>query len=166
MCTTFVQTANMDRPDRHCHSRARCRVCRERPAQKPWESDAMRVEWILVLVSGPYLSGTDGDEAKIRANLARMEAMSLPLFEKGHLATVGEWLAWPVIAAAGGDSHQSEEFARYQYPVAHRLLAKCDAVLRIPGASRGADLECDLAREMGKPVYLSIDEVPSVPDQP
>lgn len=126
----------------------------------------MGVESMLILVSGPYLSGTDGDEAKIRANLARMEAMALPLFEKGHLAAVGEWLAWPVIAAAGGDSHQSEEFARYQYPVAHRLLAKCDAVLRIPGASRGADLECDLARGMGKPVYMGIDEVPSVPDQP
>lgn len=115
---------------------------------------------MMILVSGPYLTGTDGDEDRIRQNLARMEAMALPLFEKGHLAVVGEWLAWPVIAAAGGDSHQSEEFARYQYPVAHRLLAKCDAVLRIPGESRGADLECDLARELGKPVYTDIDQVP------
>ncbi len=116
---------------------------------------------MMILVSGPYLTGTDGDEDKIRQNLARMEAMALPLFEKGHLAVVGEWLAWPVITAAGGDSHQSEEFARYQYPVAHRLLAKCDAVLRIPGESRGADLECDLARELGKPVYTALDDVPA-----
>lgn len=123
---------------------------------------------MMILVSGPYLTGTDGDEALIRANLARMEAMALPLFEKGHLAVVGEWLAWPVIAAAGGDSHQSAEFTTYQYPVAHRLLMHCDAVLRIPGESRGADLECDIARESGKPVYTSLDEVPAVsrPDGP
>ena len=115
---------------------------------------------MLILVSGPYLTGTDGDEDKIRANLARMEALALPLFERGHLAVVGEWLAWPVIAAAGGDSHQSEQFSRYQYPVAHRLLRRCDAGLRIPDESRGADLECELARSLGKPVYTSLDEVP------
>ncbi|HSK31912.1 MAG TPA: DUF4406 domain-containing protein [Propionicimonas sp.] len=115
---------------------------------------------LLILISGPYLTGTDGDEDKIRENLARMEAMALPLFEKGHLAVVGEWLAWPVITSAGGSSHRSEQFSRYQYPVAHRLLTKCDAVLRIPGESRGADMECALAREWGKPVYTSLDEVP------
>ena len=119
---------------------------------------------MLILVSGPYLTGTDGDPDLIRQNLARMEAMALPLFEKGHLAVVGEWLAWPVITAAGGQSHQSEQFSRYQYPVAHRLLHRCDAVLRIPGESRGADLECDLAREVGMPVYTSLDEVPDVDD--
>ena len=116
---------------------------------------------MFILLSGPYMTGTDGDEARIRQNLARMEAMALPLFEKGHLAVVGEWLSWPVITAAGGDSHQSEQFSRYQYPVAHRLLAKCDAVIRIPGESRGADLECDLARSMGKPVYTDLDDVPT-----
>jgi len=120
---------------------------------------------MLILVSGPYVTGTDGDPDRIRQNLARMEAMAMPLFEKGHLAVVGEWLAWPVITAAGGDSHQSEQFSRYQYPVAHRLLHRCDAVLRIPGESRGADLECDLAREIGKPVYTSLDEIPDV-DEP
>ena len=47
---------------------------------------------MLVLISGPYMTGTDGDEAKIAANLARMEAMALPVFERGHLAVVAEWL--------------------------------------------------------------------------
>lgn len=117
---------------------------------------------MLILISGPYMTGTNGDEALIQGNLARMEAMALPLFEKGHLGVVGEWLAWPVISAAGGQTHDSPEFAEYQYPVAHRLLDRCDAVLRISGESRGADIECQKAREMGKPVYLGLDEVPSV----
>ena len=117
---------------------------------------------LLILISGPYLTGTDGDEAKIHANLARMEAMAGPVFARGHLAVVAEWLSWPVIAQAGGTSHSSPQFAELQYPVAHRLLAMCDAVLRIPGESRGADLECGIARDRGMPVYTSIDEVPFV----
>ncbi len=99
------------------------------------------------------MTGTDGDEARIRANLERMEAMALPLYERGHLAIVAEWLSWPVILQAGGTDHASPQFAEYQYPAAHRLLAKCDAVFRIPGESRGADLECELARTMGLTVY-------------
>jgi len=117
---------------------------------------------MLILISGPYMTGTDGDEAKIRENLARMEAMALPLYERGHLAVVAEWLSWPVIQQAGGTDHASPQFSEYQYPVAHRLLGMCDAVFRIPGESRGADIECDLAREMGMPVYTAIDDVPFV----
>jgi len=115
---------------------------------------------LLILISGPYMSGTNGEEAAIAKNLKAMEDYALPLFEKGHLAVVGEWLAWPVIRQAGGDSHSSKEFSEYQYPVAHRLLEKCDAVLRIPGESRGADLEMDKAKEMGKLIFTGIDEIP------
>jgi hypothetical protein len=115
---------------------------------------------LLILISGPYLTGTDGDEAKIQKNLAAMEAYALPLFKKGHLGMVGEWAAWPVIKSAGGDTHSSPEFTEYQYPVAHRLLEKCDAILRIPGESRGADLEMEKARQMGKLIYTDIDQIP------
>ena len=117
---------------------------------------------LLILISGPYLSGTDGDEAKIRKNLEAMEAYALPLFKKGHLGMVGEWAAWPVIKSAGGDTHSSPEFTEFQYPVAHRLLEKCDAILRIPGESRGADLEMEKAREMGKIIFTDINQVPDL----
>jgi hypothetical protein len=120
------------------------------------------VRSMLILISGPYLTGTDGDEARIRANLARMEAMALPLYERGHLAVVAEWLSWPIIVQAGGVDHASPQFAEYQYPAAHRLLARCDAVFRIPGESRGADLECGIARDLGMTVYTDLDEVPVV----
>jgi hypothetical protein len=117
---------------------------------------------LMILISGPYMSGTNGDEAAIARNLKAMEDFALPLFKKGHIAVVGEWLAWPVIRQAGGESHSSEQFAEYQYPVAHRLLEKCDAVLRIPGESRGADLEMSKAREMGKIIFNSFDEIPDL----
>lgn len=117
---------------------------------------------LLILISGPYMSGTNGDESAIAKNLKTMEDYALPIFSKGHLAVVGEWLAWPVIRQAGGESHSSERFAEYQYPVAHRLLEKCDAVLRIPGESRGADLEMAKAREMGKIIFTSLQEIPDL----
>ena len=117
---------------------------------------------MLILISGPYLTGTNGDEARIAENLARMEAMALPLYERGHLAVVAEWLSWPVIQQAGGTDHGSPEFTEYQYPMAHRLLGMCDAVFRISGDSRGADLECELAQDMGMTVYTSLEDVPIV----
>ena len=48
---------------------------------------------MLILISGPYMTGTDGDEARIRANLERMEQMALPLYER-YIAVDGA-CAWP-----------------------------------------------------------------------
>jgi len=115
---------------------------------------------MLVLIAGPYMSGTDGDATKIAANRARLEAMALPIFERGHLPLIGEWLALPIIHAAGGQAHGDSVFEAYQYPVAQRLLERCDAVLRLPGASRGADLDVARARALGLPVLTSVDELP------
>ena len=117
---------------------------------------------LLILISGPYMSGTNGDEAAIARNLKAMEDYALPIYKKGHIAVVGEWLAWPIIRQAGGDSHSSEQFSEYQYPVAHRLLEKCDAVLRIPGESKGADLEMGKARDMGKIIFQNLEEIPEL----
>ena len=38
-------------------------------------------------------------------------------------------------------------------------LSKCDIVLRLPGESSGADGEVAKAKELGIPVYYSIDEM-------
>jgi hypothetical protein len=93
------------------------------PTARPW----------LVMIAGPSLSGTDGDPAKVAANRARLEAMALPIYERGHLPLIGEWLALPIIHAAGGREPGDGVFDAYQYPVAHRLLERCDALLRLPG---------------------------------
>lgn len=120
------------------------------PADRPW----------LVMIAGPYLSGTDGDPVKVAANRARLEAMALPIYERGHLPLIGEWLALPIIHAAGGREAGDSVFQAYQYPVAQRLLERCDALLRLPGASRGADMDVERAQALGLPVYTSIDQLP------
>lgn len=38
-------------------------------------------------------------------------------------------------------------------------LTVCDAVLRLPGESKGADAEVELAKELNIPVYYSIREL-------
>jgi hypothetical protein len=115
---------------------------------------------LLVLIAGPYMSGTNGEPAKIAANRAMLESFALPIYDRGHLPMVGEWMALPIIHAAGGREHGDPTFNQYQYPVAARLLECCDAVLRIPGESRGADMDVDRAHELGLPVYSKVDELP------
>lgn len=115
---------------------------------------------LLVLIAGPYMSGTGGDPARIVANRARLEGHALPVYQRGHLPLVGEWMALPIIHAAGGKVHGDEVFQRYQYPVAHRLIERCDAVLRIPGESRGADMDVARARERGLLVCFDVSELP------
>lgn len=114
----------------------------------------------LVLVAGPVVSGTGGDPALVAANLAKLEAQALPLYARGHLALVGEWLAVPITRAAGSQAMGDEVFQRYQYPVAQRLISRCDAVLRLPGASRGADQDVAQARALGLPVFERVEDIP------
>lgn len=47
-----------------------------------------------------------------------------------------------------------------QIPIAECLLDKCDAVLRVGGASQGADLMVELARKKGLQVYFGMNEIP------
>jgi hypothetical protein len=130
----------------------------------PAESPAVRDKPLLILIAGPYLSGTDGDPEKITRNRERLESFALPIYERGHLPMIGEWLALPLIHAAGGQRAGDEIFRTYQYPVAHRLLQCCDALLRIPGASKGADLDVARAIELGLPVYRHLSELPKRTD--
>ncbi|MGB6306689.1 MAG: hypothetical protein WBF89_02765 [Steroidobacteraceae bacterium] len=115
---------------------------------------------LLVLIAGPYLSGTSGDPQKIVVNRQRLESFALPIYERGHVPVVGEWMALPIIHAAGGLRPGDAVFRAYQYPVAHRLLECCDAVLRIRGESQGADLDVARARELGLAVYTDLGELP------
>ena len=115
---------------------------------------------LLIMMAGPYMSGTNGDPAKIAANRARLESYCLPIYEKGHLAVVGEWFALPIMHAAGSLQHGDSIFDAYQYPVAHRLIQRCDAVLRIPGESRGADMDVAHAKALGLQVFYALEDIP------
>ena len=114
----------------------------------------------MILIAGPYRSGTGDDPAKLAANLARLEEAAWPLFRAGHVPMIGEWVALPVLRGAGATGLGDPVAAQVMYPTAQRLLAHCDAVLRLPGDSTGADADVAIARERGLPVYYRIEDVP------
>ena len=116
---------------------------------------------LLILIAGPYASGTGGDPALMQRNLERLEAVAWPIFAAGHVPMIGEWVALPVLRSAGAIGPTDPLAADVMYPTAERLLQHCDAVLRLPGESRGADQDVAIARERGLPVYFSIDEIPA-----
>jgi hypothetical protein len=112
------------------------------------------------MISGPYRSGTGDDPALMAANLARLEAAAWPLFRAGHIPVIGEWVALPVLRSAGADGPTDPLAERVMYPTAQRLLAHCDAVLRLPGESTGADQDVATAEARGLPVYHRLGDVP------
>lgn len=93
-------------------------------------------------------------------NLQRLEAAALPLFRLGHIPVIGEWVALPLLKQAGSTRPGDAAYEEILYPVAHRLLLKCDAVLRLEGASKGADEDVLIAKERGLQVYYKLEEVP------
>lgn len=115
---------------------------------------------MLILIAGPYRSGTNDDPERMQQNLQRMEAVALPLFQKGHVPIIGEWLALPLLRQAGSMQPGDEAYQKISYPVAHRLLRRCDAVFRIEGASQGADQDVRIAQEQGLTVYYRLEDVP------
>jgi hypothetical protein len=90
----------------------------------------------MIMVAGPYRSGTNDDPEKMAANVRAMEEYALPLFRAGHIPIVGEWLALPMVALAGSRAVGDEPFNEIFHPIAERLLDRCDAILRSAGRRR------------------------------
>ena len=119
---------------------------------------------MMILIAGPYRSGTGDDPEKLAANVHAMEAYALPLFRAGHVPVVGEWLALPLVALAGSRQVGDAAFDEIFHPIAERLLEHCDGVLRVGGASKGADLMVDTAKAHGLAVFTDLREVPGCTD--
>lgn len=115
---------------------------------------------MMILIAGPYRSGTGDDPQKMAANLRRLEEASYPIFQAGHVPMIGEWVALPIWQTAGGQSVGDALYDEILHPTAGRLIERCDAILRLPGDSKGADNDVKLAHERGIPVYYDIADVP------
>ncbi len=115
---------------------------------------------LLILIAGPYRSGTGDDPELMAANLSRLEEAAWPIFEAGHIPMIGEWVALPVLRSAGVTEITDPLAEQVMYPTAQRLLEHSDGVLRLPGASKGADQDVAIAQERGIPVWYRIEDVP------
>src|SRR5882724_524890 len=115
---------------------------------------------MMILVAGPYRSGTNDDPALIQRNVREMESYALPIFRAGHIPILGEWLALPLVEQAGSRKIGDEPFIEVFHPIATRLLEKCDAVLRVGGPSSGADDMVRVGRRLGLKIYTTVAEIP------
>lgn len=119
----------------------------------------MNSKTLTILVAGPYRSGTNDDPALMQQNLEKLESAALTLFRAGHIPLIGEWLALPLLKMAGSKKPGDDIYQEISYPVAHRLITKCDAILRIEGQSSGADNDVKIAQQLGLPVYYHIEDI-------
>ena len=116
---------------------------------------------LMILVAGPYRSGTNDDPALIQKNVDAMTDTALALFRAGHLPVMGEWFALPLIEHAGSSGIGDPVFNEIFHPLCRRLVAKCDGVLRIGGASAGSDEMVAIARQNGKAIYHKMADIPA-----
>lgn len=126
----------------------------------PNTQNSGKIRPMLILIAGPYRSGTRDDPQKMAQNLRRLESVSYEIFRAGHVPMIGEWVALPIWRVAGGERVGDEQYEEIFHPTAGRLLEHCDAVLRLDGASTGADNDVKIARERGLPVYFTITDLP------
>jgi hypothetical protein len=117
----------------------------------PNPADRKRL-WIMV--AGPYRSGSSDPDVWAR-NLQALNRVAHAVLQKGHVPMIGVNLALPVIESAGQASYGSIMSA-----LSLSLTERCDAILRIGGASTGADDEVATFRTRGLPVFRSLDEIP------
>jgi hypothetical protein len=115
---------------------------------------------MMILIAGPYRSGTNDDPALTKKNVEIMESYALPIFRAGHIPILGEWLALPLVALGGSKKLGDEVFNEVFHPIATRLLEKCDAVLRVGGPSAGADEMVRVGRTLGLQIYTTPAEIP------
>lgn len=106
---------------------------------------------MIIAVAGKYSADTEEER---RENFEAMNAAAARLLEAGHTPLIGVNTALPVV-------ERSNVPDRYDaiMRISMAVVAACDAILVISG-SRGADRERNHFSALGKPVYVSIDEVP------
>ncbi len=117
---------------------------------------------LMILVAGPYRSGTNDNPDLIAAHVKAMTDTALELYRMGHLPVLGEWFALPLIEAAGSQKTGDAIFNEIFHPVAIRLIDHCDAVLRIGGASAGADEIMTIGRTKGKMIFHHKEDIPAI----
>ena len=121
---------------------------------------------LMIMIAAPYRSGTNDDPVKMAANVRMMTEAALHLFRAGHTPIVGEWLALPLVEIAGSQCVGDTVFNEIFHPIAHRIALRCDACLRIGGASQGADEMVRIAQEAGQAVYYHLEDIPASEQAP
>ena len=108
---------------------------------------------LLIFVAGPY--NADSPEGRSR-NVSMVHEIIEKLIKLGHYVLECHSLEHALL---GRDGLYHQDFVRQTL----HWLTRCDALYLVK-PSPGANIELSKARELGLLVFLSMDEVPPVPD--
>lgn len=96
-----------------------------------------------VYLAGPISIGNMADHVRNAISEADL------LMRAGHSPFVPQLsVFWQIVSG-----HAYERWLTYD----HEWIKVCDALIRLPGESKGADREIVWARELGIPVYFGVD---------
>jgi len=113
---------------------------------------------LLIYVAGP-LSGQDGSIGKL-SNVVRAVEMGEQIYHKGHFTYIPHLTVFQhkIIRRLYPDYKPTyDRWLKHDF----EILSRCDALFRIDGDSKGADKEVVEAIRLNKPVYYSLDDIPS-----
>lgn len=105
-----------------------------------------------IFISGPYSKPSHPRE--VQRNVSRAIVHGIWLMQKGHSVFIPHYSHYMHLHPAC--TFEYEEYLRNDMA----WLEVSQGVLRLPGESVGADKEVQRARELGIPVFYSLEEVP------
>ena len=110
---------------------------------------------LRVYIAGPY---TALDDIGNELNTYRAVDAGIEVFRKGHFPYIPHLTHYVDLRAKQtGINLDWDDYIRWDLP----WLEMCDALLYL-GKSKGADLELERARELGKKVFFSLSEIPEI----
>ena len=113
----------------------------------------MNREPLKIYIAAPYSAETEKERIK---NTETVIDVALTLFQKGHFPYIPHLTHWVDKRAKGTDvAMRWEDYIRWHRP----WLETCDVFLYL-GSSEGADLELQMAKDLSKSIFYSIDEIP------
>ena len=108
-----------------------------------------------IYIAGPY---TGSSLEEIEENVRKAMEAGLLIWKKGHFPYIPHLTHWPDILARNLEIDMNwEDYMNWHAP----WVDHCDALFLL-AESKGALLEYNRAKEEGKKVFLSLDEIPSV----
>ena len=108
-----------------------------------------------IYVAGPYTGST---LEEIEENVKKAMEAGLKIWKKGHFPYIPHLTHWPdILSRELGIEMDWEDYMNWHAP----WVDHCDALFLL-AESKGALLEYNRAKEEGKAVFHSLDEIPSV----
>jgi len=112
----------------------------------------MQKKSLKIYIAAPYSVETEKERVN---NVESAIDAALALFQKGHFPYIPHLTHWvDKRAKETGATMKWDDYMRWHRP----WLETCDAFLYL-NSSKGADLELQMAKDLGKLIFYSIEEI-------